>query len=180
MELNNILVAIVVFTIIQRIAELFWSKRNEKILLSEGAKIIHEPNYIFMVLLHTSWLASIFLCAIYQPKTIQLPLFLICLAIYILGQVLRLSAIYTLGKRWSTRIVVLPKAPVIKKGLFKLIRHPNYLGVVLEIFALPLMGGYWKLALFFSLGNFLVLYFRIYLEEKMLDQYNDYFREFSS
>ena len=104
---------------------------------------------------------------------------MISVIIFVLGQFLRLSAIMTLGKRWSTKIVVLPQAPLVTNGLFKIIRHPNYLGVVLEIVALPLMGGYWKLALFFSIANFTILYFRIRLEEKMLDQYNGYYKEFS-
>ena len=74
--------------------------------------------------------------------------------------------------------MVLPQAEVVSKGLFRYVRHPNYLGVVLEIFALPLIAGLWELSLIFSFLNAIVLFFRIRFEEKMLTKYNNYDQTF--
>jgi methyltransferase len=179
LSLQHLFLGIVAFTIFQRIYELFLAKRNEKHLLSLGGKIIKEKNYLFMVLLHTSWLV----CLLYFATMVKLDIsslpFYLGLSLFVLGQALRVIAIRTLGKRWSTKIVILPESDAVKKGIFKIFRHPNYVGVVLEIFALPLMAGLIKVAIIFSLLNFVILYFRIKLEEKMLGQYNNYFEIFS-
>ena len=70
--------------------------------------------------------------------------------------------------------MILPGAPVVEDGLFKYVRHPNYLGVVLEIAALPLIVGLWEFALIFSALNGIILYFRIKFEEAMLTEYCHY------
>lgn len=166
--------AIVVFTACQRLIELFIAKSNEKHITGLGGKIIAEKNYIFMVLLHTTWLASILFCAFFMDYQIDPALFYGSLVFFVFGQFLRITAISTLGKRWSTRIVILPEAPAIKKGVYNYFRHPNYLGVVLEIAALPLMASFYGIALFFTLANFVILYFRIRLEEHCLIEHNKY------
>ncbi|MCF8060767.1 MAG: hypothetical protein K9K67_15800 [Bacteriovoracaceae bacterium] len=179
MELIVFFKLIIIFTCVQRIFELFVAKRNEKYILGLGGKIIEEKNYIFMVLLHTSWLVALIYLAFFQRSSlISPPLFYGSLVFFLLGQTLRLTAIWTLGKRWSTRIVVLPEAPVVKKGIFNFIRHPNYLGVIFEIAALPLMGGYFIFAMIFSVLNGVILFFRIREEEAMLCQFNDYKEKF--
>lgn len=166
-QLGKIFQIVVIFVIFQRIYELHLSKRNEKYLLSKGAKVIPEKNYFFIVCLHASWLVTLLYWSLTRNQT-NLAMFTMGLILFLIGQFLRLSAIRTLGKRWSTRIIVLPNAPLISSGLFKFIRHPNYLGVALEIFALPLMGGSLSMAIVFSLINFVILFFRIRLEEEML------------
>lgn len=165
---------IVLFTCAQRLAELYLAKRNEKHILDLGGVIIKEKNYLFMVLLHSLWLLSIFYYSFFTEITISLPLFFGGLIFFVVGQTLRISAIATLGKRWSTRIVILPEAPAVKKGIYNYFRHPNYLGVVIEIAALPLMASLFNVALVFSLANFVILYFRIKLEEHHLIKNNDY------
>jgi methyltransferase len=162
------------FTIIQRIAELFWAKRNENLLVKKGAKIINETNYLFMVVLHSSWLVSLAYFAFFEKLQFSNTLFLIGLIVFIIGQGLRISAIYTLGERWSTRIVILAEAPAIKKGLFKFVKHPNYLGVILEIVALPFCASLYEVAIIFTLTNFVILYFRIKKEESELSAHNNY------
>lgn len=132
-----------------------------------------------MVVLHTLWLASL-IFLIFKGRPVFNPIFFgTFMALFLLGQTLRITAITTLGSRWSTRVMVLPDAPVIKRGVFKFFRHPNYLGVVIEIFALPLMAGFWEHALFFSFFNGVVLYFRIPFEERMLSEFNNYREAFS-
>lgn len=168
-----------VFTIVQRIAELFLSKSNEKYITSRGGRIIPEKNYIFMVLLHTSWLVVIAYFAFFTKLSFQTTFFIPATIFFFIGQAFRLSAIFTLGRRWSTRIMILPEAPAIRKGLFTWIKHPNYLGVCIEIAALPLIGGLILPAILFSLLNFTILFFRIRLEEKLLSEFNDYSKIFA-
>jgi len=165
---------LVVFTIIQRLLELILAKKNEAYIISQGGQVLPEKNYIFMVLLHTSWLLSLTYLAFFTELTFSPISAVFFILLFFCGQSFRLSAIFTLGKRWSTRVMILPEAPVIKSGLFKVIRHPNYVGVVLEIAALPLVAGFWEVAAVFSLLNAVILYFRIKFEEQMLSKHNDY------
>ncbi len=165
-------------TISQRLYELRLARRNERYLIAQGANLIPEKNYIFMIILHAAWLASILFMAFTQTNTYSKPLFFTALIFFIIGQTLRLTAIKTLGKRWTTKIVILPHRPAIRRGIFKIFRHPNYLGVIVEIAALPLMAGLYQLAIFFSIANLIILFFRIRLEERMLILFNDYSKVF--
>lgn len=181
LDLIVIFRGIVIFTALQRLAELFWAKRNEAIILKEGGFIVPEKNYLFMVMLHTSWLVGLIVISFFYQNslTIAPSIFFTFFFIFILGQSLRLLAISTLGSRWSTRIVILPEAPVIKNGLFQFFRHPNYLGVCLELFALPFMASLWGYGVVFSLLNGVILYFRISYEEEMLSRFNNYSETFN-
>ena len=165
---------IVIFTVIQRLSELVLSKSNEKHICAQGGQVLPETNYIFMVMLHTSWLLVIIYYAFFNNlnfSTLFFPLFLV---LFFIGQTFRIVAIKTLGRRWSTRVMILPEAPAINHGLFKTFRHPNYIGVVIEIAALPLMAGLWPVAVIFSILNGVILFFRIRFEEEMLKEYCDY------
>lgn len=127
-----------------------------------------------MVILHTLWIISLIYFAYFTDLTFYGPLAIISVFAFLCGQMLRITAITTLGKRWSTRIVILPEAPAIKKGVYNYIRHPNYLGVVLEIAALPLMASLFEVMFVFSITNFVILYFRIRFEEECLMKHNNY------
>ena len=166
---------IIIFCTLQRLGELVLAKRNEKWICENGGKVLSEPNYVFMVLLHTGWILALLYFSFLEPlKILNSNLFILSLALFFVGQFFRIHAISTLGKRWSTRVCVLPEAPVVKKGLFNWIKHPNYTGVVLEIFFLPLAAGLWKVSLVFSILNGIILFFRIRFEERMLCEFNDY------
>lgn len=169
---------LVIFTMIQRISELFLSKSNEKFIVSKGGKILPEKNYIFMVLLHTTWIIALIYAAFFMKLSFQLEIFISAVILFIMGQFFRLCAIFTLKRRWSTRVMILPEAPVVTNGLFRYLRHPNYLGVVLEIAALPMVAGLWQISIIFSFLNAVILYFRIRFEEHMLTTYNDYEKQF--
>jgi methyltransferase len=171
--------AIVIFTTAQRLFELLIAKHNEKVLKADGAIIVKEKNYVAMVVLHTTWIISLLAMAFWGSLDIVPAQFMIFFIVFICGQAFRVVAISTLGTRWSTRIVILPNANAIRKGIFKYFRHPNYLGVVLEILALPMMIGAWELAMIFTLANFVILFFRVRLEEEMLNKYNNYNKIFS-
>lgn len=176
MDLVVVFKILVLFTTIQRIGELFLAKSNERYLMAEGATLIRETNYFYMVMLHTSWLVYLNYIAFFERLSFNTTVFAIGTLLFVLGQTLRLTAIFTLGKRWSTRIIILPNCDAVRAGIFKYFRHPNYLGVVIELFALPMAAGLWQAAIFFSIVNFVILYFRICLEEHHLNLFNNYKR----
>lgn len=178
LDYSLIFLGIVIFLTVQRALELLLAKYNERYLISQGGKIIKEVNYVFMVILHMSWLSYHLYIAIFTDLTIDTFLFWGGAILLVAGQLLRISAIRTLGKRWSTRIVVLPDEPVIKAGLFNYFRHPNYIGVAIEIAALPLMVSHIYAMIIFSVLNSIVLYYRIKHEEHALENHCDYFRTF--
>lgn len=151
--------------VLQRLLELKLAKRNTQQLLKRGAVEVGAAHYPVMVLLHSSWFASWLVEGWGQPVVWwwKLPASLV-----ILGQFLRLTSIWTLGERWTTRVLVLPKEPSIQKGLYRWIPHPNYLGVCLELGAVPLIFGAWRTAIFFSLANGLLLWWRIGVEDRAL------------
>lgn len=166
--------SIVIFTAVQRIVELFISKKNEKYIVNNGGIIIPETNYIFMVLLHTSWILLLLYYALFVDLIFNFNLALIGIILFLCGQILRITAIKTLGKRWTTRIAILPNIPAINGGIFSYIRHPNYLGVVIEIAALPIVAGLFGVSTIFSIFNLIILYFRITKEEETLNKHNSY------
>ena len=180
MDLKDTFLIIVLFTICQRLYELTLSKKNEAKIVRQKGFIVPEKNYIFMVALHTSWLVYLFYQAIWGKLNIDTKLFVIGTVVFFLGQTLRIMAIRTLGSSWTTRIAILPEQPAIKNGLFNLIRHPNYLGVCFEIFALPMMIGHLNVALIFSTINLIILFFRIRTEENFLKKYSSYSEIFKS
>jgi methyltransferase len=155
-------VAILAFVTLQRLAELRFAERNRRRLLAMGA-IEHAPgHYAFIVALHMAWLAALWWWA--PGRAIQIPLLLL----FLLLQIARLWIIVTLGQRWTTRIIVLPDAPMIKHGPYRFIEHPNYLVVALEIALLPLVFGLVKIALIFSVLNAVLLAIRIRAENQAL------------
>jgi methyltransferase len=147
---------------IQRLAELAVARRNTKALLARGAHEVGAGHYPLIVAVHVLWLA--FLWWLAPGQNISWPL----VAVFVLLQAGRLWVLATLGERWTTRIIVLPNAPLIRSGPFRFLRHPNYVVVTAEIAVLPLAFGLWQVALLFSLLNALALAIRIRAEERAL------------
>lgn len=147
---------------VQRLAELAISRRNTAALLAQGGHEVGAGHYPFIVLVHAGWLAALWLLAPGRP--ILWPL----IAVFVLLQILRLWVLATLGGRWTTRIIVLPGAPLVVAGPFRILRHPNYAVVVGEIALLPLVFGLWEVSLIFSLLNAAILFVRIRAEESAL------------
>lgn len=154
--------AILFFVVLQRLSELALARTNTARLLAMGAHEHAAGHYPLIVAVHASWLAALFWLA--PGRQIHWPLF----ALFILLQLGRLWVLRTLGPRWTTRIIVLPGAPLVTGGPFRFVRHPNYLVVIGEIAVLPLVFGLWQVALFFSLLNAAVLWIRIRAEEGAL------------
>ena len=148
---------------LQRLAEVAWAAHNTKALLRQGGFEVGRSHYPLFVLLHGSWLAAILIAA---PA--DAPLDWLALGTFVAMQMLRLWVLATLGGRWTTRIIVLPNAPLVRQGPYRYLRHPNYLIVTVEIAALPIAFGVWGVALAFTLLNAMLLAWRIKVEENAL------------
>ncbi len=153
----------------ERIAELILAQHNQRLLLAAGGREVGASHYPLIVAVHAGWLIAMAIdVAVLRPRIHIVPL-----AMFIALQPLRLWVIMTLGRFWTTRIVTLPGAPLIRRGPYRLMRHPNYAIVVAEIALLPLVFGAWPLALVFSLLNAGVLTVRIRAEGAALAQRQD-------
>jgi methyltransferase len=145
---------------IERLAELAIARRNTERLLAAGAVEHGARHYPFVVAVHAAWLAALL---VWVPG--DAPVRWIFLSLFILLQFARVWVIATLGPYWTTRIIVPPGAPTVRRGPYRWLRHPNYVIVAAEIALLPLAFGAWDVALIFSLANALVLSYRIRSEE---------------
>lgn len=153
--------ALLLYVTGERLFELVLSRRNTRALLAEGAYEIGRGHYPLLVGLHVVWLAAMWaLLAANLAQFQVLPA-----AAYVLVQGLRFWTLWCLGGFWTTRVIVVPHAPLVHSGPYRFLRHPNYLVVVLEIALLPLALGSWPLALGFSLANAAALLWRIRIEE---------------
>ena len=155
-------IAILAFVTLQRLGELILARENTRRLLAIGAVEHGRAHYPLIVALHASWLLSLWWLA--PGHSIHWPF----LILFVLLQLGRVWVIRTLGPRWTTRIIILPGAPLITGGPFRFVSHPNYLVVAGEIAALPLAFGLWEVALLFSILNAAVLAIRIHQENRAL------------
>jgi methyltransferase len=155
-------IVILALVTIERLGELWLANRNTKRLLAEGAQEHGAGHYPLIVALHASWLAALWWLAPTQPIE---PLWL---ALFFLIEIGRLWVLATLGERWTTRIIVLPDAPLVRRGPYRFVDHPNYLVVTAEILVLPLAFGLWRTALVFSAINAILLTVRVHSENRAL------------
>lgn len=156
-------IAILALVTLQRLGELWLSNRNTRRLLDQGAHEVAPGHYPLIVAVHALWLASLWWLAPGRPING------FWLALFVLLEIGRLWVLRTLGPRWTTRIIILPRAQLVTGGPYRFARHPNYLVVVGEIATLPMVFGFWDLALVFSLLNAAVLATRIREENRALD-----------
>ncbi len=153
---------ILLFITVQRLAELVIDQRHTRDLMLRGAIEAGRTHYPYMIALHSSWLIGLWWFA--HAALINLPLILI----YASLQIVRLYIIISLGSRWTTRIIILPDAPLVRRGPYRYVKHPNYILVVIEIALLPLAFGLYTFALVFSVLNFVMLAVRIKVENEAL------------
>jgi methyltransferase len=146
----------------ERLAELWLARRNTAGLLARGAREFSPGHYPAIVILHAAWLASLWLFGWSHSLNA------IWLGMFVALQGLRAWVLMTLGRRWTTRIIVVPDAPLVTNGPYRFLSHPNYVVVVGEIAALPLCLGLPWLALVFSIANAIVLRIRIRAENAAL------------
>jgi methyltransferase len=158
---------ILAFVIVQRLGELALARRNTARLRAQGAYEVGAGHYPLIVTLHAAWLGGLWYFAVWRgPVAVELG----WLAVFVVLQVLRLWVIATLGRRWTTRIIVLPNAPLVSTGPYRFVAHPNYLVVAAEILVLPLIFGLVWFGVLFSALNALVLWLRIRAEDAALSK----------
>jgi methyltransferase len=153
---------------LERVAELVVSRRHERALRGRGAVEHGAGHYSAMVVLHTLLLVAAPAEVLLLDRPFLPALGWPMLALVAGTMALRWWVIATLGERWTTRVLVLPSAPLVTRGPFRLLPHPNYLAVVVEVVALPLVHTAWATALVCGLANLAILRVRIGVEDAAL------------
>ncbi len=165
---------------IERLVELRVSTKNARRALAQGAVETGRGHYPFMVAMHTAFLVAAPLEVLLLDRPFSpLPAALM-VTLVLLAQALRWWTIHTLGDRWTTRIICRPGDRVVKGGPFRFLRHPNYLAVVIEMLALPMVHNAFVTAILFFVLNGLVLRARVAAEEEALGRLTDWDSVFSA
>jgi methyltransferase len=154
---------VIALVVLQRLAELVYAERNTRALKARGAVEIGAGHYPLIVVLHAAWLVAV---SVMLPPghPVNWPL----IAVFAVLQGLRVWVLATLGPYWTTRIISLQGAPLVRKGPYRFVNHPNYLVVSAEILVLPLAFYEWWVAVVFTLLNAAVLALRIREENQAL------------
>ena len=155
------MVYLIVYLFLARILELIISNKNTKALLELGGKEHYSFHYKFLIIFHITFL----LYFLKQSFEIQ-EFSTIFLVFFIVLQILRYKIIYDLGKFWTTRIIVLENEPLINKGIYRYLRHPNYIVVFFEVIAVCLIFFDYEALIIFSTVNSILIFIRIFYEEK--------------
>ena len=154
---------------VERLAELRLSLRHARWAVDRGGVETGQGHYPWMVLLHTGLLVGCLVEVVVADRPFLPGLGWPMLAMVLLAQGLRWWCIGTLGERWNTRVIVVPGLPLVQRGPYSVLRHPNYVAVVVEGFALPLVHTAWVTAVVFSVLNGWLLTVRIRCEQRALD-----------
>ncbi len=144
--------ALAAFIVAQRVLELRLARRNTRIAVSRGAVEYGREHYFLFFVLHTGWMAG----WIFESLAGSLRLnaaWSVFLGLFVAAEVLRYWAIFTLGIQWNTRIFILPGEKPVTSGPYRFIRHPNYVAVALELFAVPMIFDSWITAAVCTLAN---------------------------
>lgn len=153
---------------LERLAEMVVSKRHAAWAFARGGVESGRGHFPVMVLLHTALLVGAVVEVVAADRPFIPLLGWPMLVLVLLAQGLRWWCISTLGPQWNTRVIVVPGAALVAAGPYRLMRHPNYVAVVVEGFALPLVHTAWVTAVAFSVLNLLLLSVRIRVEEQAL------------
>lgn len=157
---------------LQRLFELRLSQHNERQMYQRGGREHDPETYRWIVGLHAAWFVSMLLEVFIGKPKLNPRLAALGLSLFTIGQALRLAAIRTLGWRWSTRIMTVPEGRRVTGGIYRYLHHPNYLGVELEILAVPLVYSAFWTSVAFGVANVLLLRDRIRREEQALAHYD--------
>ena len=152
----------------ERLLEVIVSERNARRLLAAGGVEAGRRHYPAMVAFHALFPAACAAEALGLRRAFPGPLGWTALALVLAAQGLRWWCVAALGGRWTVRVIVVPGAPPITDGPYRRLRHPNYLAVLVEVVALPLVHGAWLAAIVASIGNAALLGVRVRCEERAL------------
>jgi methyltransferase len=161
----TILYWVLTFVALERLGELAIAQRNSKALLARGALEVAPEQHSYFVLLHAAWLVSML---VFIPKGTVPSWWL--LGIFFVLQLARVWVIASLGEYWTTRILTIPSEPLVRRGPYRFMRHPNYAVVILEVVVLPLAFGAFGIAAIFSVLNLALIAWRIRAETPALDE----------
>ena len=153
---------LLLFVTLQRGAEMVYARSNEARLRAAGATEVGAAHFPAIVSLHLAWLIALWLTGWDRP------LQPVWTAAYLLLQLGRVWVLATLGRRWTTRVFIMPGETLVRRGPYRFVGHPNYLVVACEIFVLPLALGSPWLSLVFGAANLSVLAWRIRVEGRAL------------
>ncbi|HLS25953.1 MAG TPA: isoprenylcysteine carboxylmethyltransferase family protein [Beutenbergiaceae bacterium] len=154
---------------LERVGELVVARRNAAWAFARGGVEDGAGHYPVMVVLHTGLLAGALVEVWWLQREFLPVLGFLMLALALGSQVLRWWCIATLGPRWNTRVIVVPGLPLVRRGPYRWLHHPNYVAVVVEGFALPLVHTAWVTATVFTVANAALLAVRIRTENRALD-----------
>ena len=153
----------IAFVVLQRLGELALARRNTAALMARGAREIGANHYPLMVGMHTAFLVAV------AWFGWQAQVALLWLAAYAVLQGLRVWILASLGSRWTTRIILLDE-PLVVRGPYRFVSHPNYMLVVAELIVVPMVLGLLWVALIFTVLNAAILALRISVEQRGLNQ----------
>jgi len=167
---------LLVLIALERLLELARSRRNAAWAFAHGGIEVGRGHFRFMTVLHTLFLPACALEVWLLDRPFTPALGFPMLGLVLIAQGLRWWAVGALGRRWNVRTIVVPGLPVVRQGPYRFVRHPNYMAVILEGIAVPLVHGAWLTAAGFTLLNFPLLAIRIRCEEAALAEHSDYAR----
>ncbi len=164
MSTHTLAYLILGLVVAQRLIELLFANRNTRLLLARGGIEYGRSHYPFIVLLHAGWLIAI---TVFLPDVPAIHW--LWLSLFAGLQGLRIWIWQSLGSYWTTRIITVPDAPLVRTGPYRYMRHPNYAVVIGEIASLPLAFGEPAVAVTFTAMNLMLLYWRVRIENRVLD-----------
>ncbi len=179
MSTKIIFSGIVLAIFLQRCVEVQISQRHRAALLAQGGRE-HGDNHLPLVKrLQVSWFVAMVVEVWGLNRPFVPTLAAIALTAALTGQLLRYLSMRALGTRWTLPIITLPGRSAVHTGIYRYLRHPNWLGVILEITAVPLIHGAYLTAIAFTLANAWLMRQRIQTEERALSQDNNYMAVFA-
>ena len=160
-----IFIIFILFLIFQRLAELYVSSKNEKWLLKNGAVEYGKEHYPFIVAMHTLFIISVIAEYTWRDDTlVSYPLIILFFVLIVIKAIV----ISTLGHYWNTKIYKVPGTRPVATGIYKYVKHPNYIIVICEIVIIPLSFGLYYTAIVFTILNAIMLTVRIKKENEVL------------
>jgi methyltransferase len=178
MDSEILYTVVIVLVMLQRLAELVVSRRNVRRLRARGGVEYGAAHYPWMVALHAAFLASCIAEPWFLDRPMRPLLAASMLVVLAIGMGLRAWTLATLGDRWTTRVMVVPGEEPVTAGPYRIMKHPNYVAVALEIVAIPMIHTAWLTAAVFSALNAVMLRIRISVEERALSRHTRWDREF--
>jgi methyltransferase len=169
MNTRFIFTGIVIAVILQRLFELRISRLHAAYLLTHGGQIHHDNALKLVKGLQVAWFVAMLIEVWVLNRPFIPALFAIALIAALMGQYLRYLSMQALGSRWTLQLIAIPETPRVTTGIYRYLRHPNWLGVALEILAVPLIHAAYVSATIFSIANAVLLVKRIQAEEDVLN-----------